>query len=387
MVVTQRREAAQHWLPTGRPLAELAAAVASPVVDLAAPWRLGAVEIPKPWGRELWYTGIERRGESTVTDGARAAPLSHLLALGRAQLLGGEADPVLLKVLDPHPQPVWGDLYFELHREKEEVYFVVGVDRTAWPEGIGAIRCGFDPRLRRRWADDESFRRAYLEAVLAYEVARREIDQRLDERRRCAGIDPAAPVSPALQRQWLEALPAPLRRREARLRRRMEAFTRLWPLDVGSVVRIARRVPHALQHGVRVVEFQTPVYERLILSFSQKVLTQSHWDTAEAVAIMELDADPLPPLELLEDEGGVRREQVAEFRDFAAERWTLEARAAHRLEGDGYRLVLAAVGAVEVGGLRLEPEEAALVPCPALPCRVENLGEEKAVCLVASPRF
>src|SRR5690625_7657891 len=42
----------------------------------------------------------------------------------------------------PLPVEVVGDLYFELHEEKREVYVVTSIDPQAWPEGIGAIRYG-----------------------------------------------------------------------------------------------------------------------------------------------------------------------------------------------------------------------------------------------------
>ena len=43
--------------------------------DLAQPLPLAPVAIPKPWGRELWYTGIERRGVAAVCRDGRSAPL------------------------------------------------------------------------------------------------------------------------------------------------------------------------------------------------------------------------------------------------------------------------------------------------------------------------
>ena len=50
----------------------------------------------------------------------------------------------------------------------------------------------------------------------------------------------------------------------------------------GDAIRIGPLIPHSLRHGVRVAEVQTPVYERLIISFNQKVLTQKGWNTDEA---------------------------------------------------------------------------------------------------------
>src|SRR5690625_8018045 len=63
----------------------------------------------------------------------------------------------------------------------------------------------------------------------------------------------------------------------------MERFIAVRPVRVGDVVTVPPLTPHGLLHGVGVVEFQTGDYERQILSFSQKVLTQSQWDTAEVL--------------------------------------------------------------------------------------------------------
>ena len=74
----------------------------------------------------------------------------------------------------------------------------------------------------------------------------------------------------------------------------MESFTRLLDLRVGDVVRVEPYYPHSLQHGVRVVELQTPTYERFIISFAQQVVTQDHWDSEHAIAHMSLDPAPEP---------------------------------------------------------------------------------------------
>ena len=66
-------------------------------------------------------------------------------------------------------------------------------------------------------------------------------------------------------------------------RRSMQAFTGSRALRKGDVVQVAPHVPHSLQQGVQVFEFQTPTYERNIISFNQKVLTQDHWDSDYAI--------------------------------------------------------------------------------------------------------
>src|SRR5690625_6902641 len=218
----------------------------------------------------------------------------------------------------PLPVEVVGDLYFELHEEKREVYVVTSIDPQAWPEGIGAIRYGFDPEVRAGFASDDAFRRAYLAAVRAYRGVRVELDQRLDRWLSGQGLSPAQPVAPEVRARAMATLPTALQRQERELRRALARCTRLRPLRVGDVVQVPLHLPHALQHGVRTVEFQTPVYERLILSFAQKVLTQDHWDTEEAVERMALEPPPERPLPRLRRGVGWVEEQIVDVADFEA---------------------------------------------------------------------
>jgi len=340
--------------------ARLAASLDGHELYLDAPVALDAVHIPKPWGQEVWFTGIEARGESQVRTAAGTLPLSRYLTLAPRHLSGG-APLVLLKVLDPKPEPVLGDLYFETHEEKQEVYVVTHVDPAAWPDGRGRIRFGMDQQLRAEYGDDERFRQDYLAAVQRYERVRRAID---------AG----------------EAVSGD---EEAHRRAAMEAFTALRELAVGDVVVVPTWLPHSLQHGVRVIEFQTPTYERYIISFAQQVLTQNHWDSAAAVPRMRLDA-PLPPtFDAVAD--GV--ESIVSFADFRVWRVTLPAGAAMTLPAHpSYALCMGVCGELQLDALCLGPEQAAFVPGMALaePRRerratLRNDGADPAVALIAAP--
>jgi len=95
-------------------------------IDLDAPVKLEPVTVAKPWGREIWHSAIEARGESAVRTAAGSVSLSRYL-----EAAGIEAPVILLKVLDPHPTPVLGDLYFEVHARKRELYIVTAIDRKA----------------------------------------------------------------------------------------------------------------------------------------------------------------------------------------------------------------------------------------------------------------
>ena len=194
--------------------------------------------VPKPWGREDWFSGVEARGESRVRAGDASVPLSdYLAAHGRA------APIVLLKVL----RPTSGDLYMEVHETKHEVYIVDSVDPSRWPAG-GAMLLGAN---QSRCADlgDEAFRDAMRRRAEAAEAG-------------CGSTEDVTALFASAE------------------------------LGVGDVVVIPPGTPHSLLCGVTVVEFQTPVFERRILAATGPVTTQSGWDVEAAVAAMNLDAAP-----------------------------------------------------------------------------------------------
>ncbi len=303
-------------------------------VRLDVPIRLMPVSIAKPWGREIWYTGIEARGESQVLTDSGPLNLSQYLQLAPDRVCGN-LPLTLLKILEPDPQPVTGDLYFELHEEKEEVYVVTEIDRTAWPEGNGQIRLGMSQTARRGHRNDPDFRAAYLKAVKAYEKVRRTIDEQ-------------------------ESAPAPeVAAREVELRKAMEAFTEVRSVATGDVIVVPTRLPHALQHGVRVIEFQTPTYERNIISFAQKVLTQDHWDSEKAIERMRLDAPAKAEIRTLAS--GI--EAVAGLKGLGVWRICLGRGATMQLPPHpSYAICMVVTGTVNLGPLMLEAEQAALVP-------------------------
>ncbi|WP_439134442.1 hypothetical protein [Pseudomaricurvus sp.] len=369
-----------------------------PLFSLNEAVRLAPVSIAKPWGQEIWYTGIEERGQSQVTDGRYSMPLPWLLSLLPDYLTAGKArDLNLLKILDPLPEDVFGDLYFELHEEKQEVYVVTSVDRTAWPTGTGGIRIGFDPLKRANYESDEAFVSAFKAAVKSYEVVRREIDAELDECRLASGVGLTEAVSAEQTKQWLASLPEGLLQREKDLRLNMDAFKATLPLDVGSVLKVPCYTPHSLLHGVRTIEFQTPVYERQILSFAQKVLTQDHWDTDKALECMNLGDHQLQPLPVVERrveediEGQGNRavsalvEEVVSFSDFEVWRITLQPNSCYHLLKPGYALAIGVSGAAHVQGQLLQGEEACLLAAESGE-KLLSASDTGAVLLVSFPK-
>ena len=303
---------------------------------------LGTRVIDKPWGREVWYTGVEKRAVCSFANDSGEVPQPWMLAAlpGAEYTRAGEAT-LLLKILAPSAEAVAGDLYFELHSEKEEVYVVTHVEPAAWKDGVGYIRYGFDPGRVAQWGGEQKFRRAYLAAVEAYRGVREAID----------ALPGNVPV------------PEGLRNREREMRTAMDAFTSLKPVRRGDVIHVPRLLPHALQHGVRVVELQTPVYERKILSFAQRVLTQPHWDTAEAVAEMELFPPDEAPATVLRDAEGGMAQRIAEADDFELRRLQIAPGGRLSLTVEGpYALLMVLEGAIEISGRRQGEGQAAWLP-------------------------
>ena len=385
--ITDQCDAIQTLSEQGNSVEQIATTLGIAVLDFSAPMRLQPVHIPKPWGQEIWYTGIEVRGVSQIISEAGVTPLPWVLALDRQHILGTHEQLNLLKILDPLPDEVFGDLYFELHEKKREVYIVTNIDERAWSNGVGAIRYGFSPHKREQFADEASFASAYCDAVRDYQAVRRELDNLLDILRKRDGVHHLAPV-PATQMQlWLEELPQNLRSRESTLRMRMESFTALRDLRVGDVLAVPLCTPHALQHGVRTVEFQTPVYERKILSFAQKVLTQEHWDTEEALGLAQFKTPEDDAFPILLDADGVKIEQIVQFDDFTVERIYLASNASYVCKAaNSYVLLMTIVGRVVCDTKMLELEQAVLVPASAASTVLQNPSSQPAVILLARPR-
>jgi len=352
-------------------------------VNLTEPWPLDSVRIPKPWGAEIWYTGIEDRGICSV----QGIPLPWLTDLLPQSLIGSAAGkmPLLLKILDPLPDQNLGDLYFELHEKKIEVYIVTAVDEKVWPDGIGKIRYGFNQFLRANYPTDEAFKTAYLAAVNQYRQTRIKIDDRLDHKKQQSGLAPNSEVRPELMTSWLQQLPEDLINKESALRATMHQFTHLRDVRMGDVITVEPFFPHSLLHGVRVVEFQTASYERHILSFAQKVLTQNHWDTEIGLAKALMDLPKAETLLILAESEGMKVEEIANFTAFTARRLTLSGGSTHTLEAtDDYRLIMGVSGQANIGHSRCESEDAFLIPSQTGGTTISAVTD--IVVLIAEPK-
>ena len=346
-------------------------------IELNAPLPLEPVFIAKPWGQEIWYSGIESRGVSTTHN----VPIAWILDIF-GHFLGCNSAPVLLKILDPFPDENLGDLYFELHEEKTEVYIVTYVDRAAWPDGMGKIRYGFDHQLITSYGSKEAFLTAYLNAVENYEVIRREIDGLLRALKQEKGIDGDTPLKPRQLKTLLEGIPEPLSVQEQERRDDMNQFTQLVDITEGDVLTVEPFVPHSLQHGVRVIEFQTPHYERHILSFGQEVITQTHWDTRTALDRVIIEqVERRPPVARHAD-----KDIIADFDAFQVERMTLASRESASISCKQYKLIMGVTGTCQIDGRSIAPETAWFLPASNQPIIIKNESALPATILIAAER-
>ena len=346
-------------------------------INLRAPLKLDRLLIPKPWGQEIWYTGIEERGVCSI----HKIPLPWILEVFASMITGTrELTPILLKILDPSPHEVYGDLYFELHQKKREVYIVTHIDKNAWPDSTGKIRLGFCPDKVNSYADAQQFKDAYLASVEAYRQVRNKIDAKFDEFRLNTQAEEDEPGTMETIKEWQDKIEPELAEQEMNLRDAMNEFTAQRNLHVGDVIHVNPHVPHSLPHGVRVVEFQTPHYERYILSFAQKVLTQDHWDTERALDHVQLDLEETEVQEISETES-----LVADFEEFRATRIVLQPGMDKVIDADTYCLVIGVKGRVELGKQRLDPEDGYYITACASPVEIRNTSPEPATFLIAQP--
>ncbi len=343
------------------------------VFDLQKAIPLHSVEIPKPWGQEIWFTGMEDRGVSGVSSNLSEAlpgqylentsvPLPWLLSM--APLFTHQAVKLaLLKILDPLPDPVLGDLYFELHSKKYEVYVVTRIDEQAWPDGKAGIRLGMNQDQRTQYSGDNEFRSSFLKAVRAYHAVRKRID-----------TEPKRIPTKAVRAE------------EHKLRIHMQSFTAVQSLELGDTVVVQPDMPHSLLHGVRVVEFQSPVYERYIISFAQKVLTQNNWDSEQAIERMQLGAPSLPEFEAVECNDLVNVERIVRFDEFNVWQIRLQPQGIIRLTPNiPYAICMGISGQTHVAGLDILPEHACLIPQAACKLNIENTSNSTSACLIAAP--
>jgi hypothetical protein len=379
-----------HSLCDSKSFSEITDSLHLKAINFSQPLLLETVEIAKPWGKEIWYTGIEARGVCTVS----GIPLPWLYAVN-PQLFstGVEAltdesieEPILLKILAPTKEEVYGDLYFELHLQKIEVYVITHLDPSAWPSGVAEMRYGFCQEKLGEFEHQVQFTTAYLAAVAEYKTVRDNIDQILETQQVVDDPTSSTNTTMALVNTSRAQISKELIEKEKDLRATMESFTATRKVVVGDVIEVERRTPHSLQHGIRAIEFQSPHYERYILSFAQKVLTQDHWDTQKAMSVARLDATEAKALRVLSSAKDISIEIAADFDSFQVQRLSLDPGAQHKLTICHYLLVIGIIGEVKVLDQTIIPEKAFCLPSSMQLCELKNESTTRSVILVASPK-
>ena len=345
------------------------------IVDSKEPLQLKVLKIPKPWGYEGWYTGVEKRGVVNVIDKYGKTELPYALNLFKKQMLADDSESlILLKTLNPVAKKTIGDLYYELHEKKWEVYVVTEIDKTAWPSGTGIIKAGLHPdkieEYKKKYGNNwkEILLREFKSAVFEYEKTRRQIDDSQEE----------------ISKELLE--------KEAKLRDKASGFVGDLPVKVGDIISFPVFQIHSLRHGIKVVEFQTPHYERLILMFAQKVLTQNHWDTEDAISKMETEVYHPPKLDCIHNSEYLNVERFSDFTQFNFDRIRITPKNTYEDQLDGrYQLLIIISGRAAVvtqsgNSINLKKEESLFFPVSMGSYLIENIGDNQMICLKATPK-
>ncbi len=280
------------------------------------------IAIKKPWGKEIWFSGIEKRGVSLGKNhfSQKTHAIDKLIFVFKLfgflnQNYIKKKQPILLKILKPLADKVYGQLYYELHEKKKEVYIVSQISKKIYPQGVGKIRLGFNLAKKKNYPRAELFFQAKLKAILAYKKIRFQIDEEI-EAWKAQDKHPPSQVDGIVEtKKWLKSINQEKIDLEKKLRKEMEAFSAYQDLKIGDTVTIENKTPHALQAGVEAVEFQTPHYERLIISYPQKVLTQNDWDSEKAFRIMKRKINLKKNLSI-EDNEEFFLEKCVDFREF-----------------------------------------------------------------------
>ena len=345
------------------------------IVDTREPLQLKVLKIPKPWGFEGWYTGFEKRGVVNAIDKYGETELPYALNLFKKQMLADDLESlILLKTLNPVAEKTIGDLYYELHEKKWEVYVVTEIDKTAWPSGKGIIKAGLHPdkieEYRNKYGNnwEVTLRTEFKSAVSEYEQIRLQIDGSQDD------------------------IPKKLLEKEKFLRNKASDFVGDLQVKVGDIISFPVFQIHSLRHGIKVVEFQTPHYERLILMFAQKVLTQNHWDTENAINKMETEVYHPPKLDCIHNSKYLIVERFTDFPQFNFDRIRLEPKNTYEIQLDGrYQLLIIISGIAAVVSdtgklIKLKKEESVFLPVSMGCYKIESIGQNHLICLNASPK-
>ncbi len=134
------------------------------------------------------------------------------------------------------------------------------------------------------------------------------------------------------------------------------------------------------------IEFQTPHYERYILSFAQKVVTQTYWDTEKALDHVKLEEPGNVEIERSNANSTNVKSVIADFEEFTATRILLKPGMNWTLDFGTYCLVIGVQGTVTIGNRPMQPEDGYYIAEPSQPVSICNSSSVTATFLIAMPK-
>ena len=126
--------------------------------------------------------------------------------------------------------------------------------------------------------------------------------------------------------------------------------------------------------------------------FAQKVLTQNHWDTEDAISKMKTEVYHPPKLECIHKSECLNVERFSDFPQFNFDRIRLEPKNTYEDQLDGrYQLLIIISGRAAVfsqpgNSINLKTEESLFLPLSMGSYLIENIGEIQMICLKATPK-
>ena len=126
--------------------------------------------------------------------------------------------------------------------------------------------------------------------------------------------------------------------------------------------------------------------------FTQKVLTQNHWDTEDAISKMETEVYHPPKLDCIHNSEYLNVERFTDFPQFNFDRIRLNPKNSYDNHLVGrYQLLIIISGSAAVvsktgKSIKLNKEESLFLPLAMDIYRIENIGNSQLICLNATPK-
>ena len=126
--------------------------------------------------------------------------------------------------------------------------------------------------------------------------------------------------------------------------------------------------------------------------FAQKVLTQKHWDTEDAISKIETEVYHPPKLDRIHNSEYLNVERFSDFPQFNFDRIRIAPKTTYEDQLDErYQLLIIISGQATVvtqsrNSNNLKKEESLFLPVSMESYLIENIGKNQLVCLKATPK-